>query len=167
MYKLICNTILILAYCCSNTLHSESLSFPETEADWCLALELHPNCSNTNWQGKGIAMRSAIRVQFYPNSAIMSTTIDSKLDALGRALRTANNVTIVVEGHTDSIGNERYNIRLSKKRAQTVRKYLISKYAIKPQRLRAIGYGERYPIARNDSEKGRSINRRVEFTKIQ
>lgn len=165
MYKLIINAVFMSVYCCSTALYAESsLLFPETENDWCQALDL--NCGHGS-ESKGIAMRAAIRVQFSPNSTTMIANINSKLDALGRVLNTTNKFTIVVAGYTDSIGNDRYNLRLSKRRAQMVRNYLINNYHIAPQQLRAVGYGERYPIANNDSEVGRSINRRVEFTRLQ
>lgn len=153
----------------------EKLFFPQTEAEWCKTLQLRPECSDISnpqssveikgFENKGQEMRSAIRINFYPNSATVAKH-DTALDKLGRLLSaTSSNVNIIIEGYTDAIGSDAYNLRLSKKRAQVVRNYLIKHYDIAPQKLHAVGRGEDNPIASNDSEDGRSKNRRVEFKK--
>jgi outer membrane protein OmpA-like peptidoglycan-associated protein len=70
---------------------------------------------------------------------------------------------IEIEGHTDNRGSDEYNLKLSGDRAETVRKQLIE-LGVKENRVKAVGYGETKPIADNETEEGRSINRRVEFT---
>ncbi len=72
---------------------------------------------------------------------------------------------IEIAGHTDSVGSEMYNLRLSEARANAVRDYLIQ-HGISPDRLIAKGYGESRPIAPNTTREGRAKNRRVEFTVI-
>ena len=67
-----------------------------------------------------------------------------------------------IEGHTDSRGNDTYNLNLSQRRADSVLKFLVSK-GINASRLTAKGYGETKPIASNKTNRGRSKNRRVEF----
>lgn len=74
------------------------------------------------------------------------------------------NLKVTVEGHTDSKGSEAYNQRLSERRANAVMEYLTDKLFISPQRLEAVGYGETRPAYTNDTEMGRSLNRRVELT---
>lgn len=69
---------------------------------------------------------------------------------------------VTVEGHTDSIGSDQYNQRLSERRANAVRKYLIEK-GIASSRIRVVGYGEQRPIADNRTPEGRAKNRRAEF----
>lgn len=69
---------------------------------------------------------------------------------------------ILVEGHTDSIGSDRYNQRLSEKRATAVKNYLISK-GIPANKLFSIGKGEKEPVADNKTKIGRAQNRRVEI----
>ena len=69
---------------------------------------------------------------------------------------------IVLEGHTDSIGSDAYNQRLSERRAQSVVNYL-AKGGIARSRLDPIGFGEDEPVASNDTEEGRAQNRRVEL----
>jgi len=67
-----------------------------------------------------------------------------------------------VGGHTDAIGSDSYNMRLSKQRAQAVVDYLVSQ-GVGRSNLTMVGYGERNPIATNDTDEGRSMNRRVEI----
>jgi len=71
-----------------------------------------------------------------------------------------------VAGHTDSVGSDAYNDKLSMRRASSVSKYLISK-GISGDRLIARGYGETRPIADNNTALGRAKNRRTEFTVIK
>ena len=67
-----------------------------------------------------------------------------------------------VEGHTDSVGTDQYNQRLSERRAQAVREVLVNQYGVESQRVDSVGYGESRPVADNNSEEGRQVNRRVE-----
>lgn len=71
-----------------------------------------------------------------------------------------------VEGHTDWIGSDAYNQKLSERRAASVRNYLIGK-GIAADRLIAVGYGEARPIADNNTTQGRARNRRTEFTVVE
>jgi outer membrane protein OmpA-like peptidoglycan-associated protein len=70
---------------------------------------------------------------------------------------------LIVEGHTDSIGSEVYNQRLSLKRAEAIRRYMVSKYQFDAKKISPIGYGETRPIADNGNYQGRRLNRRVDF----
>ena len=70
--------------------------------------------------------------------------------------------SVVVEGHTDSTGDESYNLQLSELRARSVEDVLI-RQGIDPARISTRGYGEAYPVASNDSSAGRQQNRRVEI----
>lgn len=72
--------------------------------------------------------------------------------------------TTVVEGHTDSVGNEAYNQKLSEQRANAVRNALVDQYGVEGSRVQAVGYGEDKPIADNATKEGRAINRRVDAT---
>jgi OOP family OmpA-OmpF porin len=96
------------------------------------------------------------------NRATIKSVSFALLDEVGQAM--ADNPTIKVEigGHTDSVGNDAFNARLSQARAESVRAYLI-KRGIASNRMVAKGYGENVPIADNRTEVGRSQNRRVEF----
>lgn len=70
---------------------------------------------------------------------------------------------IVIEGYTDNVGSEQYNLELSTKRAKTIYDYLLSVQAINPSTSYFIGYGETNPIAPNDTEENRAKNRRVQI----
>ncbi len=70
---------------------------------------------------------------------------------------------LIVEGHTDSIGPESYNERLSNKRAEAIRRYMVTKYKFESKKITSIGYGETRPIADNGNYQGRRLNRRVDF----
>lgn len=84
------------------------------------------------------------------------------LDEVVRLLKEKEGRRVIITGHTDNIGTEEYNLGLSRRRAESVKKYLISK-GISKDRIESYGYGESMPIASNDTEEGRSKNRRVEI----
>ena len=68
---------------------------------------------------------------------------------------------VLLEGHTDSMGNEDYNMNLSKRRAESVKNYLVENFNVDASRISIIGYGESNPISTNDTPAGRQNNRRV------
>ena len=70
---------------------------------------------------------------------------------------------IEIQGHASAEGSDSYNLNLSDKRAKSVRKYLVTKGGVGDKVLTAKGYGEKAPIADNETEEGREKNRRVEF----
>lgn len=80
-----------------------------------------------------------------------------------RALREFPNKKITVAGHTDSQGNDAYNLNLSENRAAAVRAYLEANMGLSPEQLQSIGYGESRPIASNETPAGRKLNRRIEI----
>ncbi|RJG14103.1 OmpA family protein [Pseudomonas cavernicola] len=67
-----------------------------------------------------------------------------------------------VEGHTDSVGTDAYNQKLSERRANAVREVLVNQYGVGGERVDSVGYGESRPVADNATSEGRAINRRVE-----
>ena len=101
-------------------------------------------------------------VQFETGSALLTTTSYSILDDVAATMTANPDLKISIEGHTDKIGNDAINLKLSETRANTCMSYLISK-GINSERLKMAGYGAARPVADNDSEEGRSQNRRVEF----
>lgn len=96
--------------------------------------------------------RSRIRSRSYP-----------LLNEVTAVLKANPTMTVLIEGHTDSVGSNATNNRLSQRRADSVREYLIKK-GIESKRLTAIGFGEEKPIDSNRTRWGRERNRRVEFT---
>lgn len=84
--------------------------------------------------------------------------LDNAISTLGQE----SNVGVVVAGHTDSVGSEEYNQKLSQRRAASVREYLV-RGGIDSERLSVKAYGESMPVADNDTDEGRDQNRRVEL----
>jgi outer membrane protein OmpA-like peptidoglycan-associated protein len=70
---------------------------------------------------------------------------------------------VMLEGHTDSIGSEKYNLTLSKKRAKSTKDYLVAVGGLNEKLIQTKGYGEKKPIASNKTKDGRAQNRRVEI----
>lgn len=98
----------------------------------------------------------------YETNSFALPNSNPELDVLTQFLLNKQNVAIVVEGHTDSRGSAAFNNRLSLRRANSVRDYLIRK-GIEPHRIKTKGYGESRPIATNSTEFGRQLNRRTEI----
>jgi len=69
--------------------------------------------------------------------------------------------TVIIEGHTDNMGDPQKNLTLSRNRANEIAIVLIRQFGIDRNRIRGVGYGETRPIASNDTPEGRSQNRRV------
>lgn len=85
-----------------------------------------------------------------------------ELEVLSQFMHNRKNVVVMIEGHTDAIGSEETNNRLSKFRAENVKSYLVKK-GISPKRIKTQGYGESRPIASNNTDFGRKLNRRTEI----
>lgn len=86
-----------------------------------------------------------------------------ELDKLVKVLSDNPTMEITISGHTDNVGNDDANQTLSANRAKAVVDYLVSK-GLSQNRFQQAGYGETKPVASNDNEEGRAVNRRVEFT---
>jgi len=86
----------------------------------------------------------------------------STIDRLVEFLEKYPNRDVLVEGYTDNVGSETYNLGLSQRRADAVRVALITR-GIEPERITTKGYGERLPVANNSTQAGRQQNRRVEI----
>jgi len=84
------------------------------------------------------------------------------LNQVAQVLADFPKMRVSIEGHTDNVGGEAANMRLSQRRAEAVRDYLVSR-GISPSRLQAVGYGPTRPIASNKTAKGKGKNRRTEF----
>ena len=97
------------------------------------------------------------------NKAVLKPESFPELDRVIQLMERSPQMTIEVAGHTDNIGSENANLKLSEKRASAVKKYFLSK-GISAARVTSKGFGEGRPIVSNDDEKdGRELNRRVEF----
>jgi outer membrane protein OmpA-like peptidoglycan-associated protein len=101
----------------------------------------------------------------FDKSAIRQEDLDN-IDKDVASLESWGNVNIEVAGHTDSRGSDEYNTKLSQRRVDAVRDYLVSK-GIAADRLFAKGYGESQPVADNATDEGRFKNRRVELVQMK
>jgi|APTNR8051073442_1049403.scaffolds.fasta_scaffold06191_4 outer membrane protein OmpA-like peptidoglycan-associated protein len=97
--------------------------------------------------------------------AILREESENELENLKKLLLDNSKMTIEISGHTDNVGNDANNMKLSSDRAQAVVQWLLDK-GINPNRLTSKGYGETKPIGSNSTEDGKQLNRRVEFTII-
>jgi len=101
-------------------------------------------------------------VTFAVDSTTISPQMRDTLDGVAQSMIDYPNSLIDVMGHTDSTGSEQYNLDLSRRRAESVSNYLVSR-GIARARIETIGYGEQYPVGDNTTAAGRSENRRVEI----
>ena len=113
--------------------------------------------------GDNITLNMPSNITFALNSSDLNAQFFNALDGVSMVLKEYDKTVIEVAGHTDSSGSDQYNQTLSERRAQAVAGYL-SSHGVKTQRLMTIGAGEGHPVAANDTEQGRSQNRRVELT---
>lgn len=102
-------------------------------------------------------------VTFETDSASLNSDFFGVLDSVALVLNEYKSTLVTVAGHTDSTGTDQHNQALSEKRATTVAMYLNGRGVV-PERLAAIGHGEKYPVASNATADGRAKNRRVEIT---
>ena len=105
-------------------------------------------------------------VNFETNSDRLLPGAGQVLNDAAATLRKYPDLVVEVAGHTDSVGAADYNQGLSERRAESVRRYLIDQ-GVAPEQLRARGLGEAQPVADNDTESGRALNRRVELVPIE
>jgi outer membrane protein OmpA-like peptidoglycan-associated protein len=99
-------------------------------------------------------------INFDFDKAVIKPEAEPVLDAAVDVLKENSDVHVRVGGHTDSVGTDEYNQKLSERRANAVRDYLV-KHGIDASRLTAVGYGESQPVADNKTKDGRAQNRRV------
>jgi len=103
------------------------------------------------------------KVQFALGSDAILPKSEQLVDEMARALKEHPELKkIEIQGHTDSVGDDFYNLKLGQERAESVKRALV-KRGVAPVRLTAKGYGEGNPLAPNDTPAGRAKNRRVEF----
>jgi outer membrane protein OmpA-like peptidoglycan-associated protein len=104
----------------------------------------------------------ALPVQFAFDSADIQPAARHQLDALAEGIRLLPEVqSVVIEGHTDATGSDRYNEQLSQRRAYSVKRYLVAAHGIAPERLRAVGLGSFATLPGRDPYA--ADNRRVQF----
>jgi len=111
---------------------------------------------------------------FIPSDVLFVFNSDSRVESLDitkdaiyqfatKVKKLAKFTKIIISGHTDSIGREDYNLELSRRRAENVKKYLVTKHQMDPRKIVTVGFGDSMPIGNNGNYQGRRLNRRVEF----
>ncbi len=111
-------------------------------------------------------MFEANNIYFEFNKWEIKPEFNPELEMLVRILKENENLFIEISGHTDSIGTDDFNLKLSARRARAVDKWLEEK-GVNPEKISVINFGERVAIADNETEEGRALNRRVEFRLIE
>ena len=100
-------------------------------------------------------------VLFATGKANLSPVANKSVATLAEFLKKYRNRNVLIEGHTDSVGKDDYNLTLSRGRADSV-KYKLVEGGIETDRITTVGYGEQFPLASNDTMAGKAQNRRVE-----
>ena len=107
------------------------------------------------------------KIYFDTGKATLKAESYNILQEIGRILEKYPKLSIQINGHTDAIGNDDFNYNLSVERAASVRTYLLNRFAgINPENLSIRGFGRNMPLSDNQTEEGRTLNRRVEFVVI-
>ncbi len=111
---------------------------------------------------------SDAKVGFAFDEASLGEEVSAVLDEFANELKDRNeNIFVEIQGHTDSIGSEDYNLRLGRLRAETVRRYLNAEHGLALHRMSVISYGESAPVADNGTREDRALNRRVSLVVLK
>jgi len=144
-------------------LEAEKAERAKLEARLRTALESLKELALVKEEQRGLVVTLNGSVLFVTGKAELLPTAKERLDQVAEALKSAeDDQMFVIEGHTDSVGTDESNMKLSKDRAEAVRTYLVSK-GVDPKRISAVGKGEGTPTADNNTPEGRANNRRVEI----
>jgi outer membrane protein OmpA-like peptidoglycan-associated protein len=108
---------------------------------------------------------SVYGIYFDSGKSVIKPESDSAIVQISKLLKNTESLKLYVVGHTDNVGTIDANMKLSKDRADAVVNALITKYGIPAARLRSYGVASLSPVASNDNEEGKAINRRVELVK--
>lgn len=136
-------------------------------SDWYIYYNREPECdiilardyaSELKEDGRSIIYG----IYFDLDSYVMKPASEESLQDILESLSRAQLPTIIIEGHTDSSGDENYNKSLSLKRAQSIVQWLVD-HGLDEHVLKAVGRGEELPVADNTTLQGRALNRRVEM----
>lgn len=106
--------------------------------------------------------RATINIEFDTGKSIIKPRYHNELKKFADVLKSYPDLNVVIEGHTDNVGRQVYNQKLSEKRAESIKSYIVNKFGVPDSQLSAKGYGPSRPIASNKTPAGRKKNRRVE-----
>jgi outer membrane protein OmpA-like peptidoglycan-associated protein len=113
-------------------------------------------------KGEGIIINFNSGILFDADKADLKPNAQTNLQSLATSLQKNTQSNVLITGYTDNTGTAEHNLELSKQRALAVRSFMITN-KVDSTRLTAQGMGEQHPIANNNTDKGRAINRRVEI----
>lgn len=113
-------------------------------------------------KGCPIEVVKRLKVNFDFDKSDIKPQYHKELAAFAEFAKQYQGVNIEIDGHTDGKGTDAYNMKLSQRRANSVREYLIKNFGMKAERLTAVGFGKSKPIADNNTDAGRAENRRME-----
>ena len=102
-----------------------------------------------------------LHVEFETDKDIVRAVYGDELNAVANAMKAQEDITLALEGHTDSRASDSYNKDLSQRRADAVKARIVKEYGIDASRISTMGYGESQPVADNTTVEGRARNRRV------
>ena len=102
-----------------------------------------------------------LNVNFDTNRADIKPAFAQEIQKVAEFMRRYATTRVVIEGHTDNVGNSDYNLKLSERRAQAVAQSLVRDHGIAADRVQSVGYGESRPVSDNRTADGRATNRRV------
>lgn len=108
-----------------------------------------------------VMMKTTLGINFAFDSATVTSAYGTDVAEIARVMKEVPEATLTIEGHTDSVGPEAYNMDLSQRRADAAKALLVDE-GISSDRIEAVGYGESRPIADNATSEGRRMNRRVD-----
>ncbi len=100
-------------------------------------------------------------VEFDSGKAIVKPKYNNEIKKVADIMKEYPDTSAMIEGHTDNVGKEAANIKLSQRRADSIKAYLVKKFGIDSSRIKAVGYGPNKPVASNATKEGRQKNRRV------
>jgi outer membrane protein OmpA-like peptidoglycan-associated protein len=115
--------------------------------------------------GNNITLNMPGNITFATNSADLNAGFFQVLNSVALVVNEFNQTVIEVAGHTDNTGGDQYNQQLSERRAGAVAAYLGTRN-VRQDRIITVGMGETRPVATNETEAGRQLNRRVELTLV-
>ncbi len=114
------------------------------------------------FEEQNVLQKAFSNLEFPSGKITFSEASKPTLDALAIVLKKNTKYKLIISGHTDNVGNAATNLKLSKERAESVKRYLIGK-GVSSKRLTSEGFGDTRPVSANDTEDGRQKNRRVEL----
>ena len=112
--------------------------------------------------GEGIKITFDSGILFNTNSAQLSSVAMQNINELAKTLKKYGDTNVLIQGHTDATGTDEYNLNLSQRRANSVMNYT-AQQGVAGNRITTEGFGERMPVASNNTESGKQANRRVEI----